>query len=99
MATYLVLNLLVVAAVALALRVKPHAPRRPWLGTLAALLLLTLVFDNIMIALGLFAYAPDKILGLHVLLAPLEDFMYPLLAALIIPGIWNKLGGAHAKKS
>lgn len=52
-----------------------------------------------MIALGLFTYAPDKILGIHIVLAPVEDFMYPLLAVLMIPVLWNKLGEKRVKRS
>lgn len=97
MATYLILNIIVIILVCCALWLKPHRPRRPWVVMLACLLVLTLVFDNIMIMLGLFTYAPDKIIGLHVVLAPIEDFMYPLLAALLVPALWNKLGEKHAR--
>ncbi|MCA9327500.1 lycopene cyclase domain-containing protein [Candidatus Saccharibacteria bacterium] len=97
MATYLILNVTVIALVCLALWLKPRRPRRPWTVMLVCLLVLTLVFDNIMIALGLFTYAPDKILGVHAVLAPIEDFMYPLLAALLVPALWNKLGERHAR--
>lgn len=97
MATYLILNIIVLTAVCIVLRILPHQPRRPWIVTAACLFLLTLVFDNIMISLGLFTYAPDKILGLHIMLAPVEDFMYPLLAVLMIPAVWNKLGKPHAR--
>lgn len=97
MATYLILNLAVLVAVCAALRILPHRPRRPWVVMAACLFALTLVFDNIMIFLDLFTYASDKILGIYVLLAPIEDFMYPLLAALMIPVVWNKSGELRAK--
>lgn len=97
MATYLILNLVVVLAVCLALKIMPRVPGRVWFTTLVSLLLLTLVFDNIMIAFDLFSYAPSKILGIYVGLAPIEDFMYALLAAVMIPALWNKLGETRAK--
>lgn len=99
MATYLILNVIVIAVVCVVLRIMPHRPGRPWAIMTASLFLLTLVFDNIMIALGLFTYAPDKILGIHIVLAPVEDFMYPLLAVLMIPVLWNKLGEKRVKRS
>lgn len=96
MTTYLALNMIVLVVVCIVLRISPRRPRRPWVIMAICLFALTLLFDNIMIAFDLFTYAPDKILGVHVVLAPIEDFMYPLLAALMMPAIWNKLGKSHA---
>ncbi len=96
MATYLVLNIVVIALVCAALWGALRRPDRPWIVMFLSLLLLTLVFDNIMIALDFFSYAPDKILGLYVWLAPVEDFMYPVLAALLIPTLWNMFGAKDA---
>ena len=57
-------------------------------------LLLTAVCDNVMIAAGLFTYEPGLISGLTVGLAPIEDFAYPIAAALLLPALWSLLGGA-----
>lgn len=92
MATYIVLNIVVLAAVWLALWQKPKRPSRPWLVTFVALLILTFVFDNLLIWLDVYSYASSKILGIHIGLAPVEDFMYVLLAAIVVPAIWHKLG-------
>lgn len=97
MATYLILNLIVLLVVYLLLRLTSCPLHRHIFIALAGLFVLTFVFDNIMIALGLFTYAPDKILGVYVWLAPVEDFMYPLLAALLVPAIWEKLGEKYAR--
>jgi lycopene cyclase domain-containing protein len=56
--------------------------------TAAVVLVLTAVFDNLMIAAGLFTYAPDMISGALVGMAPLEDFAYPVAAALLLPALW-----------
>jgi lycopene cyclase domain-containing protein len=61
---------------------------------LVAVLGLTAVFDNVMIALGLFTYHPDRILGLKLGLAPIEDFGYPLAAVLGLPALWWLLAPA-----
>jgi small toxic polypeptide LdrA/B/C/D len=92
MVTYLILNIIVIIFVCVVFAIRPHRPSRQWLVMLGCLLFLTLVFDNIMIALDMFTYADDKILGIHIFLAPIEDFMYAILAAIVIPSIWNKLG-------
>ena len=61
----------------------------PALGAaLAALLILTAIFDNVMIASGLFDYSGHALAGQRIGLAPLEDFAYPLAAALLLPGLW-----------
>ena len=64
----------------------------PLTGTIVALCLLTLVFDTAMIGAGLYVYAPDKILGVHVWGAPIEDFAYPIAAAVAMPVLWTVLG-------
>ena len=61
---------------------------------LAALLVLTAVFDTVMIAVGLVAYDPELLIGLRVGLAPLEDFAYPIAAAVLLPSLWVLLAGA-----
>lgn len=61
-------------------------------GSVGVLLLLTAVFDNLMIAAGLFGYNPERISGAFLWLAPLEDFAYPLAAVLLLPALWELLG-------
>lgn len=56
---------------------------------------LTAVFDNIMIASGLFDYGHHRLGGAYIGLAPLEDFAYPLGAALLLPGLWLLLAGSR----
>lgn len=87
MATYLIVNLLFLAAVWLLLRPKWYG--RPQLLTLLALLVLTLVFDSLIVGLGLVGYDDAKILGWRLGAAPIEDFFYALLAALAIPHLWR----------
>ena len=102
MATYLILNcitLLTVIIALFALHQRIVWPIKTWLMTFGALLLLTLVFDNLLIWLDMYRYAPDKIVGFYVWFAPIEDFMYPLLAAIVIPATWNKLGASHVHNS
>jgi lycopene cyclase domain-containing protein len=85
-------------AVAIVLRVAGAAAARrrgegiPTLPTVLAgvvLVALTLVFDNIMIAAGLFAYADAHISGLRIGLVPIEDLSYPLALAIALPGVWQ----------
>lgn len=54
----------------------------------AVLFALTAVFDNVMIAAGLFDYGREQRLGILVGQAPVEDFAYPLGAVLLLPAVW-----------
>lgn len=60
--------------------------------TLAATVILTAVFDNVMIAAGLFTYNPDALVGVMIGLVPIEDFAYPLAAAILLPSLWILTG-------
>ena len=46
------------------------------------------VFDNVMIAAGLFDYGHELLVGAYVGQAPVEDFAYPLGSALLLPALW-----------
>ncbi|SFR79239.1 lycopene cyclase domain-containing protein [Agromyces sp. CF514] len=59
----------------------------------AVLLVLTAVFDSIMISAGLFGYADGTRLGPTVGLAPVEDFAYPLAAVLLVPAVFTIVAG------
>ena len=97
--TYLWVNTiflgLAAAVAAVALWRRPGARRlaAPAGIALAGVLVLTAVFDNIMIGVGLVDYDPALISGFFVGIAPLEDFAYPVAAALLLPAAWSLLGG------
>ncbi|MBV1777818.1 lycopene cyclase domain-containing protein [Paeniglutamicibacter sp. ABSL32-1] len=94
---YFMLGSLALFAVALRVRRVRLRDIAPAAGlTLAVLLVLTAVFDNVMIGSGLFDYNNQALLGIRVGLAPLEDFSYPFCAALVVPALWWLAGGAPA---
>lgn len=73
---------------------RPAAGMPPLRALAAAFLgmsLLTLVFDNLMIAASLFDYDPTKRLGIVLGRAPIEDFAYPLGALILLPALWWSL--------
>jgi lycopene cyclase domain-containing protein len=96
--TYLLLNIvfLILAAgiAAVALRLRPGFRRHlPAVAVaLGVVLVLTAVFDNVMIGIGLVDYDPSRINGLRLGLAPIEDFAYPVAATLLLPALWALLG-------
>ena len=78
--------------IGLALASRTRGPRPiAVLLTVVVLFVLTAAFDTAMIASGLFHYAQDPLLGLHVGLAPIEDFAYPLAGALLLPALWTAM--------
>ncbi|HYI50130.1 MAG TPA: lycopene cyclase domain-containing protein [Microbacterium sp.] len=85
---------LVTIVVALATVRRPRFGHRMAASALAAgvLLVLTAIFDNVMIGVGLFDYPEQHLSGLRIGLAPLEDFAYPLCAAFLVPAVYTLLG-------
>ncbi len=56
-------------------------------------MVLTAVFDNLIILADIVDYDPRLILGLFVYKAPVEDFFYAILAVILVPSLWNRFGG------
>ncbi|MCM3503416.1 lycopene cyclase domain-containing protein [Microbacterium sp. P26] len=86
--------------VTLATARRPRFRERMASAALTALVLLglTLVFDNLMIAVDLFSYPQEHLSGLKLGLAPIEDFAYPLCAAFLVPSLFTLLSSRHAPK-
>ncbi|MBW9118506.1 lycopene cyclase domain-containing protein [Microbacterium trichothecenolyticum] len=76
----------------------PGFGRRMTASVFAAgiLVALTAVFDNAMIAAGLFTYPETLISGVRIGLAPIEDLAYPVCAAFLVPAVFTLLTGSRA---
>lgn len=91
MSRYLLLNSLVLLIpLVWALVWRRDMFTKRWFLTLAILLLMTAVFDNLIIIANIVAYRPDHILGWHVYRAPVEDFFYTIAVVLLVPLLWGK---------
>jgi lycopene cyclase domain-containing protein len=91
--TNIVLNVVVLALLgAVSWPVLRRMRAVPILLTVLILCVLTAVFDTVMIAADLYVFDPDKILGVYVWGAPLEDFAYAIAAAVGMPVLWVALG-------
>ena len=64
---------------------------KPMMVAASVMLFLTLVFDNLIIASGIVDYDPEKISGIRLGVAPIEDFAYTLVALVLIPSVFNFL--------
>jgi len=90
--TYWALNAIFLAVILVAGLLA--ARRLPWAAvglTAAVLLVMTAVFDNVMIAIGLVAYNESLISGAFIGIAPLEDFAYAIAAIIGLPSLWALL--------
>lgn len=88
---YIALNVLVLALIVVAYFVmQPPVRLKQLLLTIGLMLLMTAVFDNVIIWLGIVAYHPSTLLGLYVGRVPVEDFAYALGAGLLVPLLWGR---------
>lgn len=94
--TYWLLNavfLALVAGLVIAVVARQRSPQwRAIAITMGILLVMTAVFDNVMISVGLVGYSTDAISGAFVGVAPLEDFAYTVAAVVGLPSLWMLLG-------
>lgn len=93
MATYLILNIifiLVVVSLLACFRTLKLDRNSLYIGLI--LIILTAIFDSLIVASGIVAYNENKILGIYIFKAPIEDFFYSILATIIVPSIWKLTG-------
>ncbi|MBX3195235.1 MAG: lycopene cyclase domain-containing protein [Schumannella sp.] len=100
--TYLALSipfLAVAGAVLLAAVLARRSPRW-WAVALTALgaLVLTAVFDNLLVVTGVVGYDEALISGVRFGDAPVEDFAYTLAAVIALPALWELLRGRRDEK-
>lgn len=84
------------AAVAVTATIRCGLGRRWWLTTtvtIAVLLVLTVVFDSLMILADLFRFDETSLVGVRLWQAPVEDLAWPLAAGLLLPALRELLGG------
>lgn len=89
--TYIILNCIFLAPVLVyALLWRRDIFTRKLLITAIALIVLTAIFDNLIILAGIVDYDRSKILGWYIYKAPVEDFFYTFAVILLIPLLWGK---------
>jgi lycopene cyclase domain-containing protein len=99
LAVLMVLAALGLAAVASVVR---RLDARWWATTAltaVVLLVLTVVFDSLMIAADLFRYGDGALLGARVWLTPVEDLAWPVVAALALPSVWALATPARSRQA
>jgi lycopene cyclase domain-containing protein len=90
--TYIILTISVLFVFAIyAFLMRKWLRLKPLAIASAVMLFLTLVFDNLIIASGIVDYDPQKISGIRLGVAPIEDFAYTLVALVLVPSLFNFL--------
>jgi len=104
--TYLLISLPFLAAAAITAWIaRPRertALRRRAIATAiaaGALLLLTAVFDSLIVGTGIVAYDDAHRSGWTVGLAPVEDFLYPIAGVLLLPAVWALMTRARRNRA
>lgn len=97
-ATYFIVNSIILGIALLFLWPWMKQSRESLFVLSIHILVLTAVFDSLIVWSGIVAYDSTKILGLRVGVAPIEDFFYAIAAILIVPALW-KLFGKRKEKS
>ena len=88
--TYLLLTASVLAAAMIYFfLMRSYIASKPLVAASAMMLLITAIFDNVIIATGIVAYDEAKISGIKIGVAPIEDFAYTVVALLVVPTLFN----------
>lgn len=66
--------------------------------TTAIMIALTIVFDNIMISVGLVEYGDEQISGIRLGVMPIEDLSYTVFALLALPALWTALAARRHRR-
>lgn len=91
MALYLVLNLLFMVVLAAWMLLRPaHLDAKSIALTVAILVFFTAIFDSLIVGQGIVAYDFAKTLRIFIGRAPVEDFAYAVVAAILIPYLWER---------
>ena len=89
--SYLLLNGIFLAAAFTALFLVPKNRWPAYLVGLLPMLVITAVFDNLIVASGIVDYDPSKISGILIGAVPIEDFAYTIAAVAIVPSVWSAM--------
>jgi len=89
---YLALNIVFMLIAFVVLNViNRKSPWRAISWTLLVMCLVTLIFDNVIVGLGIVDYDSSKISGLLLGLVPVEDFAYTVVSVLAVSSIWHMM--------
>lgn len=90
MMRYAVLNSIVLFVITFGVLVYTRVrPSRPLLLTLCIVLVMTAIFDSLIIMSGIVGYDAQRILGVVIWQAPIEDFAYAVASVILVGLLWE----------
>lgn len=99
MTRYLLLNLLFLGFILLVAKLwGRQGLTKPVLLTMAPLLVLTAIFDSLIIYAQIVGYNRLHILGWYIWRAPIEDFIYAIVSVLLVSSLWEYYASKDTKK-
>lgn len=87
MATYALLTSIFALSLLVVVGVRFRQWRAWWL-TAVVLMSLTIVFDSVIVRLGIVGYNDAKRFGINLGYAPIEDYLYTIMALFLVPSLW-----------
>ena len=87
--TYTALNALFLLTIGLSLLITRQRPKKALWCTLAVILVMTAFFDSLIIISGIVGYDAEKILGVYIWKAPIEDFAYSVASVGMVGLMWD----------
>ncbi len=97
-ATYAVLNLVFLTVALFFARGWLKKSWRHFAIIVFHLIVMTAVFDSLIVYYGIVDYDPVKLLGVNIGFAPIEDFAYAVAAVLLLPTLWHYFGNEEGEK-
>jgi lycopene cyclase domain-containing protein len=98
--TYFVMNVFFLfPLLVIGLFMRKQLPWRAIFWATGALLIITAIFDNLIIGTGIVAYDEELISGIKIGLAPIEDFSYSLAGPLLVAILSKVFGIDNQEKS
>jgi lycopene cyclase domain-containing protein len=97
MYTYLILDVVFIFLLVLAFKQKDFT--RNELIVICILILTSAIFDQFIIGLDIVNYSTDKILGLYIFKAPVEDFFYCVGGVIMVSNLWRLFNEKNSIKN
>jgi len=98
MATYAIIGIIFIALAIVASKQLKLRNKRAAIVAFVVVAIMTLHFEPIMIQLGLYQHDATKLLGPEIRTIPIEDFLYVLFAAIVVPSLWDWYGKTERTK-
>lgn len=93
---YIILNLIFSSVVIVGLiAITRRKINKGIIYSMVVIVLLTALFDSLIIHFGVVGYDTSKILGIYIWRAPIEDFAYAVVSVITVALLWEYYEAKH----